>query len=87
MAVLRRIGVLSVAKVTAVIFAIVGLVVAVPFGLVVMARGAAAELSLLWLVGLPILYAAGGFVGGALYAWLYNVVAGWIGGIELDLES
>ena len=87
MAVLRRIGVLSVAKVTAVIFAIVGLVLAVPFGLVVMARGGAGSFSLLWSVAVPILYAAGGFVGGALYAWLYNVVAGWIGGIELDLES
>ena len=87
MAVLRRIGVLSVAKVTAVILAIIGLVLAIPFGLFTMARGATVELSLLWLVGLPILYAAGGFVGGALYAWLYNVVAGWIGGIELDIES
>ena len=87
MAVLKRIGVLSVARVTGVVLAIVGLVLAVPFGLFVMARGGAGNFSLLWLVAVPILYAAGGFVGGALYAWLYNVVAGWIGGIELDIES
>jgi len=35
---------------------------------------------------LPLLYAALGFVFGALSAWVYNVVAGRIGGLEIELE-
>lgn len=36
--------------------------------------------------GLPLLYGLLGFLGAALYAWLYNVLSGWIGGIEVDLR-
>jgi len=35
----------------------------------------------------PILYGVGGFVGGAITAALYNVVAGRVGGLELELEQ
>lgn len=35
---------------------------------------------------IPLLYAVIGFVFGALSAWVYNVVAGRVGGIELELE-
>jgi hypothetical protein len=34
----------------------------------------------------PVLYAVLGFVVTLLTAWLYNVVAGAVGGIELDLR-
>ncbi len=30
---------------------------------------------------------AAGFLAGALVAWLYNVIAGWVGGIELAVEE
>jgi hypothetical protein len=34
----------------------------------------------------PIIYGVMGCLMGMLVAWLYNVVAGWIGGIEFDVE-
>ncbi len=36
---------------------------------------------------LPIVYGALGFIGGAIMAAVYNLVAGWTGGIGIDLES
>lgn len=33
----------------------------------------------------PIFYAVIGFIGGAIMAFIYNVVAGFMGGIELEL--
>ncbi|HYE94945.1 MAG TPA: hypothetical protein VD962_01950 [Rubricoccaceae bacterium] len=35
----------------------------------------------------PIMFAIGGFIGGLLYAFLYNLVAGWVGGIEVDVDG
>jgi hypothetical protein len=35
---------------------------------------------------LPFLYAALGFVGGIVSAFIYNIIAKWIGGIEVEVE-
>ncbi len=35
----------------------------------------------------PIMYGIIGFIGGLIYAALYNLVAGWTGGIEMRLEQ
>jgi hypothetical protein len=37
-------------------------------------------------VFVPFIYAALGFVFGALAALLYNLLAGWMGGFELEFE-
>jgi hypothetical protein len=34
----------------------------------------------------PLFYAGIGFVGGALSAFLYNVMAKWLGGIEVQMQ-
>jgi hypothetical protein len=39
------------------------------------------------IVFLPILYGIFGFIGGMIYALLYNLAAGVIGGLELEIES
>ncbi len=35
---------------------------------------------------MPVIYAVMGFVFGIIGSALYNLVAGWIGGIEVDVE-
>lgn len=35
---------------------------------------------------MPIIYGVMGFVGGIIAAALYNLFAGWIGGIEVEVE-
>ena len=40
-----------------------------------------------FLIAMPILYGLFGLVSGALIAWLYNIVAGFTGGIEMELEG
>ena len=98
MVVLRKIGVMSVARVYAVIMAIFGLVVGlfaalflVPIGMMMeefvpFAAGMSAGLGLLSIVVFPIMYGIMGFVMGAVCAWIYNIVASKIGGIELTIK-
>jgi hypothetical protein len=37
-------------------------------------------------IGMPILYAVMGFTMGVIGAWFYNVIAKWIGGIQVEVE-
>jgi len=46
-----------------------------------------AAMSPMSFIFIPFAYGIGGFLGGLLMGWLYNVVAGWTGGIEIRLES
>lgn len=88
---LKRIGVLSVAKFQAVFMALFGLV----FGIFYAILGAAlaslfgaeslgAGIAIFAVIGFPILFAIAGFVSGAFAAWMFNLVVGWIGGIEME---
>jgi hypothetical protein len=38
-------------------------------------------------VAMPVLYGIFGVIGGAIGAALYNLVAGWVGGIEVEIEG
>lgn len=98
--IVKRVGPLSVAKNLAVLYAILGLIVGGFFSLAAMAGafgaagsdngGAAAAVAGIMGVGAiviaPIIYACIGFVGGLISSVLYNLVAGMMGGIELDVE-
>lgn len=97
MVVLKRVGVMSVAKIFAVLSAIVGLIEGIvlaglgsmmgdmlsgtPVGMLGMSGMFGYTAIIMFPVGGAIL----GFVGGAIIALLYNIVAGKIGGIEMDL--
>ena len=87
---LTRIGVLSAAKITGVLYALIG-VFLIPFFLLVGAfsmlagKPEAGFGNVVIAFFMPILYGGLGFVGGALMAWLFNVIAGWLGGLELEL--
>ena len=39
------------------------------------------------MIAVPITYAIVGFIGGAIGAFVYNIFAGMIGGIEMEVEN
>ena len=85
MTTLRRVGVMSVGKFSMVMCGFIGVLIGVIYFLVLLFVTDFIW-ALLALFGSVIGYGLIGFLGGLLYAWLYNVVAGIIGGIELELE-
>jgi hypothetical protein len=36
---------------------------------------------------MPIIYAIMGFIMGVIGAWLYNLIAKWVGGVQIELEK
>ncbi|MBS3124541.1 hypothetical protein J4437_08000 [Candidatus Woesearchaeota archaeon] len=91
---LKRIGVLSLAKIQAVLMFIFGLIMAV-LGLIaiklipaeLMTAGVNTSIQPLSLLTVPIFYGIIGFITGAIGALLYNLAARWMGGINLDLKK
>lgn len=90
---IRRFGILSAARMSAVLYGLMGLLF-VPFlflatmfapsgsrGMMGMGMG------LLGIIVLPLFYAAIGFVGTAIACALYNGLAGMLGGIEVEVED
>ena len=103
MAIVKRLNVMSVAKVNALmgmfLGLIAGLVSSFMFAIIggissisTIDGGAApnlgfgAALGYLSILVFPIIYAIVGFIGGIIFAAIYNLVAKWVGGIEVDLE-
>lgn len=86
---LRSVDVMSCAKMTGAVYACLGLII-VPFflmaGLANLASGQGSIAFLFLIVFAPVLYGGIGFVVGALTAWIYNVVARRIGGMQLELR-
>jgi hypothetical protein len=98
--VVRRIGVLSLAKIMGALYAGFGLIAGAIFALFSIfgaAIGAAASesgeplLGLVFGIGavifMPVFYGIMGFVGGIFSAALYNLVSGYVGGLELELAE
>jgi hypothetical protein len=94
--VIKRFGPLSVGKVAGVLYAAMGLVVGLIVALATTIGGLAgrSEFGALsgGLVGvgaivvLPLFYGVLGFIVAVIAAWLYNVAAGFVGGIEIDVQ-
>ncbi len=99
----KRVGVFSYAKITAVTMAAFGVIIGIIYGLIFMAvggammadgRGASSAagasslvIGLIMMVAIPIFYAILGFLAGLLGGAIYNVAARTVGGIELELEN
>ena len=99
----KRVGVFSYAKITAVTMAAFGVILGVIYGLIFMAVGGAIMagggreantagasslvIGLIMMVAIPIFYAVLGFFAGLLGGAIYNVAARTVGGIELELEN
>ena len=100
---IRKLGILSVAKMYAAIMLVISLLISIPYGLIIMVFGAALigtgerggmaagggsiVAGLAVMIILPIVYSAMGFVFGAIGALLYNLFAGFVGGIEIEVEN
>ncbi len=94
--ILRRIGPLSLAKISGVLYALIGFVVGCFLALFSLLGGLASQeaggpfYGLFFgagaLIFMPIFYGGLGFLGSLVLAALYNLVAGWVGGVELSLE-
>jgi hypothetical protein len=88
---IRRIGVAQLAKMLGALYLGLGLIFALIFwgvGSVVPRSGSTNMFGMgaIALIVLPICYAIIGVVFGAITAWLYNLVAGSVGGVEIELE-
>ena len=94
MMILKKVGVMSVAKIFGVVLAIIGLIEGILFaafgtmiGSITGATSAAmfGGFGFVAIIIFPIISAISGFIGGAIGAALYNLVASKIGGIEIEL--
>jgi len=93
--IIKRIGVLSVAKITGIIAAAFGLLAGLLmflFGGVLGSLmgndggGFAMFGGFMAVILLPIIYGIFGFIGGAIQGFIYNLAAGFIGGIHIETE-
>src|SRR5262245_38364997 len=90
--VIQRVGPVSCAKIVGTLYAVLGLVFGAVFSVFAMVGGAASDNSGFGAMGallgvgaivlLPICYGALGFISTFIGAWLYNLLAGAVGGIE-----
>ncbi|MCP3900348.1 MAG: YIP1 family protein [Desulfobacteraceae bacterium] len=84
---IHRIAPLQLGKLLAVIYALFS-VVFIPFMMIpILMAPKGSGPGLLLALGIPILYIVIGFVGGIIGAFIYNLSAKWIGGIEIEIET
>jgi hypothetical protein len=95
--VIKRVGPLSCAKIVGTLHIFVGLLVGAIFSLAAMAGAFASDrteapffigafIGVGSIIFFPVLYGCIGFISTLVGAWLYNVVAGFVGGIEMDVQ-
>jgi hypothetical protein len=101
---IKKLGVLSVAKMQGVMGLVIGLIIGVIYGLIIIAYsllgasilkgnsslavgGGGVVVGIIAMIAIPIIYGIIGFIGGALGALLYNLFAGMVGGVEIEVES
>lgn len=100
MTVIKRVNPISIGKLQGILGAVIGLLVGLMFaaisGLITPAlegvgqqapRGLGVAMGGFAIILMPITYGIGGFIGGIIGGFLYNIVAKWVGGIEIDLEQ
>ena len=93
---IKRIGPLSMGLIQGGIMAFFGIIVGVIYALIGLVfsgvsgdmgmAGIMFGLGFLLVLIIPIIYGIMGFIGGLLMALIYNLIAGWTGGLELDME-
>jgi hypothetical protein len=97
---IKRVGLLSVGKVAGFLYGLLGLFIGAFFSLAMVLGGlgagiageageAGAAFGVLFGVGaiviFPLLYGFMGFIGAIIMALIYNIVAGVVGGVEVEV--
>lgn len=87
----QRIGVFSLAKLQALIMAVIGLIIGILTAIAasVLSGGAnqnwVTDLGFAAIIVLPLVYAVLGFIAGGIGALIYNLAAAWMGGISISV--
>ena len=92
--IIKRIDPMSCAKITGVLYAILGLIGGAFVSLFAMVGAtfspSSSGMGVLFGVGaiivFPIFYGVIGFLSSLIGAWLYNVLAGMVGGVRIEVE-
>ncbi|MFL6332516.1 MAG: hypothetical protein ACJ754_04145 [Pyrinomonadaceae bacterium] len=100
---IKRVGVFSCAKIYSITLAAMGLLIGIIYGLIFMvlggamlagggsnsgmAGGSSFVIGLVMMIAIPVFYGFVGFIGGLIGGVVYNVAAGVVGGLELELEN
>jgi hypothetical protein len=92
---IRRMDVMQMAKTLGALYFLLGLIIGVPVLLIMSSipntrsgiPGFGNRFGIGMAIAIPIFYGVIGVIGGAVMAAVYNLVAGWTGGIGIDLES
>lgn len=97
--IIKRIDVSSAGKISGIIFAAIGLIVGILFFLMSLLGGLIGSGSgdggfmAMGIIGgfaaliiFPILYGVLGFISGIIQAFVYNLAAGFVGGIKIETE-
>ena len=86
---IRRIDPVQAAKVMGVLYGLLGLLFAPIFFLIslVAPRDSGFGLGIGFAIIMPVLYAGIGALAMLIAAAIYNLVAGWVGGLEIEMEE
>lgn len=104
---IRKIGIFSLAKIYAVMMLVISLLIAIPYGLIIIVisliggigtgsqdglsglavGGGGVVMGIIVMIMIPVVYAIMGFIAGALCALIYNIFAGIVGGVEIEVEN
>lgn len=91
---IKKLGVMSVAKIEGVVGVIIGFIIGVlvfvlgaaASGVAGTGLGTTASLGALSIIIFPIFYGIILFIFGGLGAWIYNIIAPKVGGIQIELD-
>ena len=90
---ITKIGVLSLAKFTALMYALFGFLAGIFFsvfsllGIKTEAGNLGHAVGMAAIIVFPILYGALGFVGGLITGFFFNLISNWLGGIEIEITE
>ena len=88
---IKKFGVIQTAKVTGITYFFIGALFLIPMGLFSAVAGSDIPGfpmgGGIFMIFMPVIYGIAGFITGAIGCFVYNLIAGWTGGIEVEIET